>query len=222
MNRERLFLAITVVLSLAILLFGVSVVGLDGWRRLERWEEAGKPVPHSWVQMLDSRLGPQQAYSLIPPRYRRGPTLTWGDGILVHVAGSHLSDEWFGRFASKADIKSTLDQLLGTGELRRNFDIDTLGTDQVALIYFPASVGSPSALYSRKAILHAEASGQLTRGQQEVLAELRKDYRFPYPVSPPLGFRQWRTSLSIVVCLAAVPWVFFFLIRWLVGPKLDG
>jgi len=221
MNLERMFPQITLVISIAILLLGLGFVGLEGWRRLERWNEAGDPVPHSLVRMMDSRLEQQRAYSQIPPRYRRGPTPIWGEGILVHVAGGHLSDEWFGRSASEMFIQNTLDQRSAARDSRRNFDIDTLGTDRVAFIYFPASEGSPSALYSRKAILHAEASAHLTPAQQEVLAQMRKDYRFPYPVSLPFGFREWGTSVSMVVCIAAAPWALFFLIHWLARPKRD-
>ena len=221
MNLERVFLPITLVISIAILLLGIGLVGREGWRRLERWDEAGEPVPHSWVRMMDNRLEQRRAYSPIPRRYRPGPTPIWGEGILVHVAESHSSDEWFGRYASEMFIQSTLDQRSAVGDLRRNFDIDTLGTDRVAFIYFPASEGNPSALYSRKAILHAEASGHLTRTQQEVLTKARKDYRFPYPVSPPFTLREWIASVSIAVCIAAVPWVFFFLIHWLARPKRD-
>jgi len=219
MNLKPVLLPITLVISIAILLLGLGLVGLEEWRRVERWNEAGEPVPHSWVRMMDNRLEQRRAYSPIPRRYRPGPTPIWGEGILVHMAGSHSSDEWFGRYASELFIQSTLDQRSAAADLRRNFDIDTLGTDRVAFIYFPASEGSPSALYSRKAILHAEAGDHLTRVQQEVLAAVRKDYRFPYPVSPPFTLRDWIAYVSIVVCIAVVPWVIFFLIQWLVCPK---
>lgn len=135
------------------------------------------------------------------------------DGFLVYLAGSPPSYVWF---TSTVFMKLTLDTGgYRTGGYRWVVELDPPRKSEIAFFYFPGTTDGPSALFSRNEILRAEATRQLTRAQQDILWDLRKDFRFPYPVSPPYTSREWVTYVSIVFGIAAVPWGLFYLFRWI-------
>ena len=85
----------------------------------------------------------------------------------------------------------------------------------IAYVYQPSSGAAPSVLYSRKALLHAEAKDELAPETKAILTELRAVQLFPSPLRNPFG--RWAISefLELVLC-ASVPWAVFFLVRWIV------
>lgn len=93
-------------------------------------------------------------------------------------------------------------------------DMDLRGVgDRVTYVYQPASATTLSILYSRKAILQAEANGTLPPEVQAALSALRAHYQFPWPVSKP--FTRWGPFAALTIGAALGPWIIFFTIRWI-------
>lgn len=93
---------------------------------------------------------------------------------------------------------------------------ERLISKEVSHIYQPSSIVSgptPSVLYSRKALLQAEAKGKLAPDVQAALSGLRKSQQFPSPIKTP--FAEWAPLGLIAISVAAAPWGVFFVLRWI-------
>jgi hypothetical protein len=102
-----------------------------------------------------------------------------------------------------------------------NFLDETPVQGNVVYVYQPVSKTTPSILYSRKAILHAEAEGELPPKVRTALTTLRANYQFPSPVSEPVS--TWSSPAGLSLGGTLVPWLIFFLVRWVVqGFRTDN
>lgn len=92
--------------------------------------------------------------------------------------------------------------------------------DIFSYIYQFADDTHPSALYTQKVILQAEAQGTLSPEVETIVAKLRSSGSFPSPISEP--FARWSPFAVFTLGATLAPWIFFFLIRWIVrGFRAD-
>lgn len=135
-----------------------------------------------------------------------------GDGMVMALGIFMEGQEQIGPL-SVHELYAKLAEVTDANSLEDDMDILSVG-DRVTYVYQPASATTPSILYSRKAILQAEANGTLTPEVQTALAALRAHYQFPGPVSRP--FTRWSPIAALTLGAAVAPWIIFFTIRWIV------
>ena len=195
LNLERGFRRITWVVSVSAFVMGTFVFILHFQYRLDQWSHAGEPQPS----------GPPVVY--------------------VEKSDQSITSRTFPEDFTETHIKEALDKI-GTSfkvaeeKFAQNSEprlVDDLPPcfheDRVTYVYQPASDTTPSVLYSRKALLQAEAQGELPPAVESLLQSLRWLCRFPGPVTHPFLLVLELCAL-LALCVAA-PWGVFFLARWI-------
>lgn len=221
LNLERGFRRITWGVSMAVLTIGGFLIVPDWWSALILWNQAGEP-PSGDVEVYVSDV---DVFVTFPKDFTEAQVKDVLDKKTPQVADKArgvkrppltrdelraLSDDELIALAQRVRKPSlTVDELLD----RVNHPI--------TYIYQPPSATTPSVLYSRRAILQAEAESRLPQAIQTIVGELRTTSQFPSPVRSPFGGWVISELFVLALCVTAL-WGVFFLVRWIVlGFKPD-
>lgn len=119
--------------------------------------------------------------------------------------------KWYPSGSRWARLADLMQPLAGTG----GYDLDGLSGRELAYVWGPDLKGSSGRLYSRADLMSERAAGTLS----PLVAKNIPAYPVNVPgwyLSPQDGeVRTLVTYVARAFAAAAVPWVFFFLLRWL-------
>lgn len=221
-NLERGFWRVTWVMSVVLFLTGAAVTARHAWQEVDGWLRAGGPAPD----------GPPIVYAF-------GNLAQFGAGSTPHL----IREEIDGMLAGAKKLLKESPALAGVKKahpalsnedaaqflaisrwVERRRPTDRRGempADPVSFVYVgPKDV--PSAVYSRRALLHAEAQGELSGAAEAGLVDLRKRYGFSGPVTKPFSLDVFR-FLGLTIVAGALPWGLFLFGRWIAyGFKLNA
>lgn len=214
MNLERGFRRLTWVVSIALFIPAMVFVVTIGRDRSDRWNRAGEPYPEGRLSVYEFGSGTMTTFARGTPEIEIKDALD--NRSKVEIGGAS-----FPRGMMKQVLRQEAE---GTLPPEKKAALEQLRRwDLTSFVYLPPSKAAPSALYSRKAILQAEARRELSQEAQAALAELRRGFGFsPYPVEKPLSALEWVLHSGLALGVATIPWGVFLLLRWIVlGFRTD-
>ncbi len=214
LNLERGFRRIMTIVSLAILIPGV-LYAMTWWLGEKRaWTDALKqPDAESQIVWIITAEVHGKAGS--------DPPVFW-------VPGAYIA---FEKQKTETEIVTTIEDILvaeSTGR-RAGFALEEIlgrpaaETLPVSFVYRPAAPARPGHLYSVKELLEGHHAGTLPEDVKETIDKLsaEKPSRLPWKswTTKPVvfGVPGLAGALGLATGMAAVPWVVFFLLRWIVN-----
>jgi hypothetical protein len=194
LNLERGFRRITAIVSLAIFVPGV-LYALSWWGGDKRaWDDA--------LKQPDTK------------------------SLVVSVVGNDTFE--FSKGTPETEIPKEIERDLALGVSGEAFS-SSKGTIPVSFVYQPAIPGDPRPvdrfpvyrpghLYTVREILEMENAGTLPAPIKETIGKLRSNTpsRLPW-INKPVVFGVYGLAgaLGLAAGLATVPWILFFLLRWI-------
>jgi hypothetical protein len=227
MNVERGFFRLTAVVSALILLAGLGLAFFEWKNNREAWATALAPSDAELVKVFVSGLGMPVTFPASTPRSEMMnglPVLEQtgfrllGQSAKKTYPGSYddIGDEDLGRKIAAKGSEAIAALMPSYG-----YDAASEKGRWIDYIYIGQRGNKPARLYSREEILRTwdELAADTPHG---IPGDVDGDafmlsiaHRLPDDVPSPPG-RVLAKGLGLAVGAAAVPWVLFFILRWIV------
>ena len=214
-NLRRGFWRVTSVLSALLFLAGGTVVGIAWWDRHTTWQRAiEQPTGEDQIVVLVPPIG-----SIAFPRTHNLDEIRSAIDQAQALPDTGLVMKSHECLRASDRKPSEKDRIVAVSESSKTpcqAVKPDYGRSRVAYVYLFLPTPKRSALLSLREFLEYERQHKesLTAEESASITEARSRLRLPYPAERPtvLDAAQW---LALVAGVAAVPWILYYMARWI-------